>query len=418
MLLGCIADDVTGASDLALMLAEGGLRTRLAIGLPGVGGLPPDSEAVVIALKSRTIPADDAVAQSLQAAEILLQAGAERLFFKYCSTFDSRDEGNIGPVGDALLARTGAAITIACPAFPANGRSVYQGHLFVGQTLLSDSPLRDHPLTPMRDSNLVAVLGRQTPHPVGLIPWDLVRQGGAVITEALERLGDLGVRYAVVDALDEDNLRAIAMAIAKLPLITGGSGIALGLPAALTGKADLVPAQVDLPRGAGPTAILAGSCSAATRGQIAQVEGRWPTYRLDPLSVDSPDALAEAALGWAAAQGWEQPLLIAASAGPEEVAAVQARLGRDAAGHFVESALSRIAVGLRARGLTRLLLAGGETSGAIVSALGIESLEIGPAIDPGVPWCLLPGDPPLALALKSGNFGTPDFFEKALERLA
>ncbi len=417
MLLGAIADDVTGASDLALMLADGGLKTVQVIGLPKSGHLPADAEAVVVALKSRTIPPEEAVAQSLRAAELLQAAGAERFFFKYCSTFDSRDEGNIGPVADALLERLQASMTVACPAFPANQRSVYQGHLFVGQTLLSDSPMRDHPLTPMRDSNLVRVLGRQTPHPVGLVPWVIVRQGAGAIGSALVRLARQGVRHAVVDALDEGDLRAIALAAKDLRLITGGSGIALGLPAALTGKSDLASAVVRPPRGEGGAAILAGSCSEATRGQVERASQIWPVYRLDPLGAEETQGLAAGALAWAEDQDPGRPLVIASSAPPERIAEVQARLGRDAAGDRVEDAMAAIAKGLAERGLSRLIVAGGETSGAVVAALGIEALDIGPAIDPGVPWTVSRGDPPLALALKSGNFGTPDFFEKALARL-
>ncbi len=418
MLLGAIADDVTGASDLALMLADGGLRTVQTIGLPKSGRLPDDADAVVIALKSRNLPPDEAVELSLRAADLLLAAGTERLFFKYCSTFDSRDDGNIGPVADALLERLQAAITVVCPAFPANQRSVYQGHLFVGQSLLSDSPMRDHPLTPMRDSSLLRILGRQTAHPVGLVPWVIVRQGAGAIGSALTRLAGQGVRHAVVDALDESDLRAIAMASKDLRLITGGSGIALGLPASLTGRSDLASAVVQPRAGGGRTAILAGSCSEATRGQVERAAQSWPVYRLDPLSADEAASLAGEAIAWAASQDERQPLVIASSAPPERIAEVQARLGRDAAGRRVEEAMAGIAVELAARGLSRLIVAGGETSGAVVAALGIEALDIGPAIDPGVPWTVSRGDPPLALALKSGNFGTPDFFEKALARLS
>jgi 3-dehydrotetronate 4-kinase len=417
LLLGCIADDLTGASDLALMLSRNGLMTLQTIGVPDT--VPPEAEAVVIALKSRTIPARDAIDQSLAALKVLRHAGARQHFFKYCSTFDSTPEGNIGPVADALLDALGADITIACPAFPANQRSVYQGHLFVGDKLLSDTSMRHHPLTPMTDSNLVSVLAQQTPHKVGLVGYTDVDGGPKAIREALARLRQAGVRHAIVDALSEAHLRAIGTAVADMALVTGGSGVALGLPENFVAQG-LAPRRdgiAPLPPADGLAAVVAGSCSAATLGQIETMRAKRPVFEVDPLAVaDGKDVAAEA-LAWAKPKLASGPVLIYASAPPDVVAKVQARLGRAEAGELVERTLASVAEGLVKLGVRRLVVAGGETSGAVVNRLGVGTLRIGPEIDPGVPWTLALDGPKLYLALKSGNFGAPDFFLKAFEVL-
>jgi 3-dehydrotetronate 4-kinase len=419
LLLGCIADDFTGATDLASMLVRHGMRTVQLIGVPDAGAPTGDAQAVVVALKSRTIPAADAIRQSLAALAWLRAQGAEQILFKYCSTFDSTERGNIGPVSEALLDALGTDLTIACPALPENGRSLYQGHLFVGEQLLSDTHMRHHPLTPMTDSNLVAVLQRQSRMPVGLVPYAVVDRGAAAIRAHFARLRQGGIRQAIADALSERHLLDLGEAAAELALITGGSGIALGLPANFrrSGRLDESAPADALPPVAGPAAILAGSCSAATLGQIEhhRSAGR-PALMLDPIALAGGADEVARALAFAEEHLGPTPLLIASSAPPEQVAAIQERLGRERAGALVEEAMARVARGLIARGVRRLVVAGGETAGAVVDALGVEALRIGPPIDPGVPWTLSLGEPRLLLALKSGNFGAPDFFIKAFER--
>ncbi|MGH6882216.1 3-oxo-tetronate kinase [Hypericibacter sp.] len=419
VLLGCIADDLTGATDLANMLAREGMRTVQTIGIPARELALPPADAVVIALKSRTIPAEDAVRQSLVALDWLKRNGARQILFKYCSTFDSTDAGNIGPVADALLKALHARFTIACPAFPENGRSVFQGNLFVGNVSLADSGMRHHPLTPMTDSNLVRVLGRQTKAKVGLVPYNIVREGPAAIRKAFEQLQHDGMSHAIVDAIENQHLRDIGAASSDLALITGGSGIAIGLPANFRKENRLAPAgpPEKLERIEGLSAVLSGSCSQATLGQVAAWKARRPAFAIDPLALAQGRDLVADATAWAQSHMSREPVLIYASAPPEEVAKVQAALGREKAGALIEETLARIAQRLVAAGLRKLVIAGGETSGAIVQRLGVSVLRIGPQIDPGVPWTLSLGTPRLALALKSGNFGGPDFFIKALEML-
>jgi uncharacterized protein YgbK (DUF1537 family) len=418
-LLGCIADDFTGATDLASMLVRNGMRSVQLIGVPDDDDPVPDADAIVVALKSRTAPARAAVADSLAALDWLRRAGCRQFFFKYCSTFDSTDEGNIGPVADALLAALGAGFALACPAFPANGRSVYQGYLFVGSALLNESGMEHHPLTPMTDANLVRVLSRQTEGTVGLVPYATVAAGAAAIRQAMTALKEQGRRYAIVDAISDADLLTIGEAAAPHALITGGSGVAMGLPANFR-RAGLLGAEDGagvLPRVDGAAAILAGSCSRATLFQIGAARGHLPTLELDPLAVPQADALAALALDWAADKPADLPVLIAASAPPDKVAALQQKLGRSQAGALVEQALAAIAEGLVARGVRRLVVAGGETAGAVVSRLGVRRLRIGAEIDPGVPWTYAEGaGPPLLLALKSGNFGARDFFLKAFDQ--
>ncbi|MBL6455620.1 four-carbon acid sugar kinase family protein [Belnapia sp. T6] len=412
-LLGCIADDFTGATDLANTLVKGGMTAVQVIGVPT--GPLPEADAVIVALKSRTAPVREAVAESLAACEALLAAGARQIFFKYCSTFDSTDEGNIGPVADALVRRLDCGFALANPAFPTNGRTVYQGHLFVGDKLLNESGMENHPLTPMRDANLLRVLSRQTDGTVGLVPFATVEQGAAAIRKAMTGLKESGRRYAIVDAVTDAHLLAIGEAAAGHALITGGSGVAMGLPANFR-AAGLLPergaAAAELPPMRGHAAVLAGSCSRATLGQIGYARNHAHTLELDVLATPDVAALQQQALDWATDKLGEAPVVIAASAPPEKVQALQARLGRDKAGALVEDVLAGIAEALVAGGVGRLVVAGGETSGAVVSRLGVHSLRIGAEIDPGVPWTFAE-TPGLHLALKSGNFGARDFFLKA-----
>lgn len=420
MLIGAIADDLTGATDLALMLARGGMHTVQVVGVPEEGFDYRGADAVVIALKSRTTPPAEAVEESLASLARLQEAGAKQIIFKYCSTFDSTAEGNIGPVTDALMEVMGETLTIVCPAFPANGRTIYQGHLFVGDQLLSDSPMKDHPLTPMRDSSLVRLMAAQSRNKVGLVGHDVVRRGADDIRSAMRQAQEEGTTVLVVDAITDDDLRTIGEAIAELRLITGGSGIALGLPENFrkSGALDKVGVRGAFNAPEGRAVILAGSCSKATRGQIEfAIEAGTPTFQIDPLAIADSTLKPADAIGWALAQS-ETPLLYS-SADPEIVRQIQDRLGRDRAGEIVEHFLAAVAVALRDNGFRRFLVAGGETSGAVVNALKVSALHIGPEIDPGVPWTVsLDDGEQVALALKSGNFGGPDFFQKAWRFLA
>lgn len=402
------------------MLVRHGMRTVQLIGLPDETVDIGDAQAIVVALKSRTIPAAEAIEQSLRAQAWLSAEGVRQVMFKYCSTFDSTDAGNIGQVSEALLDALGGDFTIACPAFPENGRTVYQGHLFVGEQLLSSSSMRHHPLTPMTDSNLVAILGRQSKGRVGLIPFPVVERGPDAIREAIEDLRAAGIRQAVADAVTDRHLISLGHAAEDLQLITGGSGIAMGLPdnfrdSGLLGQAG----QADrLPNVDGHAAILAGSCSMATLEQIETFRAAGlPLHRLDVRALCQGRDEVARALAFARGQLGSKPILISASASPTDVAEVQRTFGREKAGTIVEEAMATIGIELRKLGVRRFVLAGGETSGAVVNALGVRGLRIGPTIDPGVPWTASLDEEPLALALKSGNFGAKDFFTKAFSML-
>lgn len=418
-LLGCIADDFTGATDLANMLVRGGMRTVQSIGIPSAevaAGL--DADAIVIALKSRTTPAADAVAESLAALQWLQARGCEQIFFKYCSTFDSTAAGNIGQVSEALLSQLGSDFTLACPAFPENGRTIFRGHLFVQDQLLSESGMQHHPLTPMADANLVRVLQSQTTRKVGLLRYDSVSAGVEAVQQRIAELRADGVAMAVADALSDADLYTLGSACADLPLLTGGSGLALGLPDNFRRAGKLRDFDVsELPHVAGGEVVLAGSASGATNGQVAAwLEAARPAYRIDPLALAAGKPVVSEALAFARDAG--QTVLIYATSAPDEVKAVQQQLGVERAGALVEAALGEIASGLRDAGVRRFVVAGGETSGAVVQALGVQLLQIGAQIDPGVPATLSTTAEPLALALKSGNFGGRDFFAKALTQLA
>ncbi|MBM3518668.1 MAG: four-carbon acid sugar kinase family protein [Alphaproteobacteria bacterium] len=417
VLLGCIADDSTGATDLANTLVKQGMRTVQLIGVPD-SARPPDSDAVVVALKTRTCSPAEAVARSRAALSWLKRAGSRQFFFKYCSTFDSTAQGNIGPVAEALMADLGGGVTIACPAFPTNGRTVYNGYLFVGEVLLSESPMRHHPLTPMTDANLVRVLQAQSAGAVGLVPRPVVARGAEAVVTALAVQADGGHYCAVVDAIDDGDLLTIGEACRDLTLVTGGSGVATGLPENFRRRRLLrEQAATPLPTARGAAAVLSGSCSAATLEQVRRMGEQTPAFMIDPLVLAARPDIVDAAIAWARPRLAGGPLLIYASAPPEQVARVQAELGRERAGALVERAIAAIARELVGAGVRRLVVAGGETAGAVLAALGVRGLRIGPEIDPGVPWTESIGEPPLALALKSGNFGGPDFFAKALRML-
>jgi uncharacterized protein YgbK (DUF1537 family) len=424
VVLGCIADDFTGATDLANNLVRSGMRVVQAMGVPDQP-LEADADAVVVALKSRTLPVDEAIAQSLDALRWLQAQGAQQIYFKYCSTFDSTVQGNIGPVAEALMAALGTDFTIATPAFPDNHRTVFKGHLFVGDVLLNESGMQNHPLTPMTDANLVRVLQGQCTGKVGLIDYKVVAQGEAAIRERIVHLRTEGVRLAVVDAVSNDDLMRLGPALKGMPLVTAGSGVAIGLPGNF-GIAPSITASA-LPAPTGLQAVVSGSCSLATNRQVqAFIQSGRPALDIDPLQIAAAQAaggdMVADALAWAAPLLAAGPVLIYSSADAQSVKSVQGQLGVEAAGALVEHTLAAIARGLVGLGVRQLVVAGGETSGACVQALNISQMKIGPQIDPGVPWCHAQSDAApvggLHLTLKSGNFGTDDFFSKAFTRLA
>lgn len=418
--IGAVADDFTGATDLCSVLVAEGLRTVQTVGIPDENTELPDADAVVIALKSRTAPVDEAVEVSRRALSWLRERGARQFFFKYCSTFDSTEEGNIGPVADALMDDLGATFTIVCPALPENGRTVYRGHLFVGDRLLSESSMADHPLTPMRDADLVRHLGRQTSGRVARIDYTSVREGPEAVAGAVATLQLDGFRYAVVDALDDVHLRTIGTACAELPLITGGSGAARGLPSNYR-RAGLVPddgAADEVPPVAGPAVVLAGSSSEATRLQVQRQSRHGPALMLDPMALAGDSEALDQLSARACEAVGDEPVVVAASAPPERVREVQSALGKDRAAAVIENGFARLAADLVAAGARRVIVAGGETAGAVVRALDVVALQIGPVIAPGVPWTRAlrsNGGEPLGMVLKSGNFGGPDLFRDALK---
>ena len=413
--LGCIADDFTGATDLANNLVRAGMRTVQVNGAPS-GDLEGGVDAVVVALKTRTIRSADAVAQSLDALHWLRMQGAEQIYFKYCSTFDSTPQGNIGPVTETLMDAMGCDFTIATPAFPDNKRTVFKGYLFAGDVLLNESGMQNHPLTPMTDPNLVRVLQAQCTRKVGLVDYAVVARGAAAIEERIAQLKAEGVSIAIVDAVSNDDLLRMGPALAKMPLVTAGSGVAIGLPANF-GLAPSSQASA-LPRAGGKSAVVSGSCSLATNRQVLDfIQRGGAALAIDPLRIAAGVDVASEVLAWATPLIDKGPVLVYSTAEAGAVKSVQGRLGVEEAGAMVERTIAAIARGLVERGVHRLVVAGGETSGACVQALGIAQMQIGPQIDPGVPWCHARSEAApeagLHIALKSGNFGSDDFFTKA-----
>lgn len=427
MILGVIADDHTGATDVASMLVRSGLRTVQIIGVPSASTDAGDVDAVVIALKSRTIPPPEAIEQSLASLRWLQQRGVQRFYFKYCSTFDSTSHGNIGPVADALMHALGTHYSIACPAFPENQRTIFKGHLFVGDVLLSDSGMRNHPLTPMTDANLVRVLQAQSRCKVGLLSHLQVAKGAVSLKQVVEQKITEAQKETpgvidIADAITNDDLMVLGHALADVPLVTAGSGLALGLAAAYIDrglvKADAHAAQ--LPAAGGKAVVISGSCSVATNAQVKHwIASSKPAMKIDAREIAGSQPVVQQVLDWHAQQ--KETCLIYATSPPEEVAALQKEFVANSLGEQIEHCFAEIAQGLIAQQVRRFVVAGGETSGAVVNALGVQSLKIGETIDPGVPWTagqvgkpLLDTAAPVLLALKSGNFGTDDFFAKAL----
>ena len=426
-ILGCIADDLTGATDLCNNLVRAGMRVVLTVDVPRSTDSPP-ADAIVVALKSRTIPPAEAVAQSLGACRWLREKGVRQIYFKICSTFDSTPKGNIGPVIEALMDELNCAFSAVVPSFPDNQRTVYCGHLFVGDVLLSESGMRNHPLTPMTDANLVRFLGQQLygekQRKVGLINYRCVAESANAIRERIRTLASEGVSVAIADTTSNGDLERLAGVLSDHRLVTAGSGLAMELPA----KWGIVPSpeSARLPAASGRRAVISGSCSVATNAQVEDfIRAGGSVYVLDPIGLQEygseriADALAWADAQWAADSA--RILMIYSTARPAELKAVHEKLGVERSGELVEQALSQIARALVERGTGELVVAGGETAGVCIRALGVEQVQIGPQIDPGVPWCY--GASPLAqqagihLALKSGNFGTHDFFTKAFEML-
>ena len=418
--LGCIADDFTGATDLANNLVRSGMRVVQTIGIPK-HPLDADVDAVVVALKSRTTPGADAIAESLAALAWLQSQGASQIYFKYCSTFDSTPEGNIGPVTEALMDALKTDFTIATPAFPDNKRTVFKGYLFVGDVLLNESGMQNHPLTPMTDANLVRVMQSQTKRRVGLIDYSVVARGEIAVRERIAQLKADGVGIAIVDATSNDDLLRLGAALKAMPLVTAGSGVAIGLPA----NFGIAPSSQAsrLPPANGLQAVLSGSCSLATNRQVAHfiASGR-PALALSPLRMAAGEDVVAQVLAWAAPLLPSGPVLVYSTAQSDAVKAVQRQIGVEAAGAMVERTLAAIAVALVTLGVGQLVVAGGETSGACVQALDITQMQIGPQIDPGVPWCYsscaTASGGGLHMTLKSGNFGTDDFMLKAFTMLA
>ena len=413
--LGCIADDFTGATDLANNLVRSGMRVVQTIGVPA-GPLATEVDAVVVALKSRTVAPADAVSQSLQALAWLTMQGAQQIYFKYCSTFDSTAQGNIGPVTEALMNALKTSFTIATPAFPDNNRTVFKGHLFVGDVPLNESGMQNHPLTPMRDANLVRVMQAQTQRKVGLIDYAVVAQGASAITRRMAQLQADGVGVAIVDAVSNDDLMHLGVALKGMPLVTAGSGVAIGLPQNFAIQPSAGASA--LPKAGGLQAVVSGSCSLATNRQVADfIKSGRPALALDPRRMAAGKEVVSEALAWAEPLLQGGPVLVYSTAAPEAVKSAQTHIGVEEAGAMVEQTLAAISRGLVALGVRQLIVAGGETSGACVQALNIHQMQIGPQIDPGVPWCFANADgvtkAGLHLALKSGNFGTDDFFTKA-----
>ena len=416
--LGCIADDHTGATDIAGLLARSGVPVTLRLGVPECAPAEADGTAIeVIGLKSRNVPVAEAVAQARAAYTWLRAAGAERFYWKYCSTFDSTRAGNIGPVAEALMADLGVDQTIYCPAFPENARSVYMGNLFVGDQPLAESPMKDHPLTPMRDSNLMRLLAPQARGKTGLANRPCVARGAQALHHRLEELRKDGVQHVITDAICDADLQTIARACHDMPLLTGGSALAMHLPglyreAGLISDDATAPPPPDLPRG---SLVLSGSCSAMTQKQVADYLKTAQGYRMDPIEI--AETGLQPAFDWLAAQATDSAKIIYATAAPDQVRAAQQALGAEAASALIEDALAQLALAARAQGIRRFVVAGGETSGAITRALGIRQMTIGPEIAPGVPWTYCTsGGHTLALALKSGNFGEVDFFSRALHQ--
>ncbi|HKJ17957.1 MAG TPA: 3-oxo-tetronate kinase [Xanthomonadales bacterium] len=418
VLLGCIADDFTGASDLALMLAERGMATTQVLNMAGEVDLG-HSNAVVIALKTRTSSVENAVRESLASSDWLLDKGASQLFFKYCSTFDSTSQGNIGPVADVLLERVEQDITVVCPAFPETGRTIRNGNLYVNGQLLAESPMRNHPLTPMRESSLLKMMDAQTrPGSSGLISLETVRSGSPAVKESIEKLKSDGIRYAVTDIETNSDLEVVGQACKGMRLVTGAAGIALGLVPNFDGFAGVAESACEpLPKLPGFPLVLSGSCSVATRKQVEVMRAEHFSIEVNPFDIASGDQSAEH-IGRQVADAWQEgPVLVFACSDPQEVLKAQGELGREQSALMIEKTLAEVAQKLAGLGCHKFIVAGGETSGAVAQSLGVNALKTGPRIAPGVPWMIRADGQNQVMAFKSGNFGAGTFFLDAMDML-
>ena len=416
--LACIADDFTGATDLALALKQAGYSVIQVIGIPKLKSIPA-ADALVVALKTRSCPSDEAVEQTIQAAEVCRNLGAEQYFFKYCSTFDSTAEGNIGPVTEALMGFCEVNQAIVCPAFPKNGRTVYKGHLFVHGQLLSESSMKDHPVTPMRDSNLVRVLKAQVEDvDVKLVDVQTIEKGVQQLSVTLDSKGENTKNLNIVDALHDQHLHAIAKSVCNQKLVTGGSAIAGALAQLQSRRTKSLRKKkrntVKMPNGR--KVIFAGSCSSRTLEQIRYFENQgYPTLKLDVSKIANGKSQTYEVTNWAFAQPSEQPILIYTSSNIDERTSLNDPGFSESLGYKVENYFAKIARQFKTAGFRQFVVAGGETSGAVVKGLGVDLLYIDKEIDPGVPWTISQEDSPIGLALKSGNFGELDFFKKAFD---
>ena len=409
MILGAIADDVTGATDLASIINRAARTVILSFGLPRTS--LPDTDALIIATKSRMAPIEEAVATAEQACRYLTDAGARQIYFKYCSTFDSTERGNIGPVTEALLIALEEQITLACPSYPAYGRTVYQGHLFVGHQPLAESSMRHHPLTPMTDSNLVRFLGKQCRCQVGLVPLTTVEEGAEAVGLAIAR--EKQARILIADAISDQHVRTWAEAVAGMRLITGGASLGGALVAQQASLSREARGAKSL-HATGPTALLSGSCSTATLVQVKNAMEIVPSRVLDPIRLmEHGVAEIAATLDWAMSRKGD--FLIYSTAESAKIKDVQSSLGVEEAGTLLEGAFAQIAAGLAQNGIRKFVVAGGETSGAVIRALDIRTLSFGEELDAGVPWTYSVDPQGYSLALKSGNFGGPDFFKRAIQ---
>lgn len=412
-MIGAIADDFTGATDIAVAFRRAGLRVVIFFTVPEEDSEILDHDVAIVALKTRTIPASEAVRRSLQAAQWLRRSGAAQIFFKYCSTFDSQPEGNIGPVADALMTELGTSHAVVVPSSPEHLRTQYMGHLFVDDVLLSDSSMRHHPLTPMTNSYIPEVLAQQTARPVALLEHRSVASGYRQFVGKLEETISTGAQYLVVDALNDRDLKTIGEAVVDDVLITGAAGLAGGVGRALADRKGSSSHSFETgTQGPLATVTLAGSCSSRTLEQVNILRANAPSLRLDAAALPDPDLLAQEALGWFDTQEPDDSPLIYSSLPPAELRQVQGYLGKERASEILETAMGRIAVGLVERGVQRLVVAGGETSGAVVTALNVKAGLIGAEAAPGVAWIHTGGEKPLALLLKSGNFGDPELLKR------
>jgi uncharacterized protein YgbK (DUF1537 family) len=415
MLLGVIADDFTGATDIAGFLVENGMRTIQLNGIP-TADIEIQADAVVISLKSRSCPVDEAISSSLAALEWLKQRGCQQYYFKYCSTFDSTAKGNIGPVTDALLDALDEKFTIICPALPVNGRTVFNGHLFVLGELLSDSGMKNHPVTPMSDSSLMRLMDNQSAGKTGLVNYQSIEQGPEKVIESFSALQKSAKRYAVVDAFNASHLDILGKAVSQLNLLTGGSGLAAGIAKNWSAHlSDQSSAKKAGYPAAEKTIILSGSCSVMTNQQVANYITQAPYFALDIKACLENNNYLEQVFNWVVAH-LDAPLapIVYATSSTDTLKEIQSLYDAEASSQCVEQFFSQLALQLKEYGIKNFIIAGGETSGVVTQSLAVDAFYIGPQIAPGVPWVKsVTGE--LSLALKSGNFGDQHFFTTAQE---